>query len=84
MPAVRITRRYRSARPPYALSDAVSDAGWAGLVARIETAGPVRIEPYASDDEEGLVVTTEDHRGPCGAVAIHNLACCFGALAVIE
>lgn len=66
------------------MTDALSDAGWAALLTRIADMSPVRVEPYADDHGAGCRVTTTDQRGPGGAFALHDLACRYGALAVIE
>lgn len=80
---VRITQRFISARDG-SLVDALTPAGWTRLLTRIDGQNPLSVETYADERGNGVDVTVRTMRGSGGAFSIHDLACRFGALAVIR
>jgi hypothetical protein len=80
---VRITQRFTSARDG-SLVDALTEAGWTELLARLDGCAPISVEPYIDARGNGVDVTVATMRGPGGAFSIHDLACRYGALAVVR
>jgi len=77
---VDIRRRYRRGGDGEWV-DAVPDAVWSALLARLGDLGDaVTVEPA----ESGVQVTTLTLRGPTGAYGVHSLAADYGALPVIR
>lgn len=79
---VKISRQYRSANTGE-LVDALSVEGWDALRHRIAATEPLGVREYADTRSTGIVVTVAESRGARGAYALHDLACRFGAPAVI-
>lgn len=80
---VVINRTYASARTGE-LVDATSAASWQALLDRL-SALAVAVAPFiAASGADGVIVTCQNMRGADGAFAVHDLACRFGAIAVIE
>ncbi len=80
---VRITQRYTSARDG-SLVDALTPAGWTELLDRLDGYAPVAVQPYTDARGCGVDVTVATMRGSGGAFSIHDLACRYGALAVVR